>query len=561
MNSRHDSHVSDPQVPHSRPGLPEQASALLGLTRRGGQRSSWRTLRHRQFRMYFLGSVTSDFGTWLQNTAQVLLAYRLAHSAFAVGLVTCAQFSSPLVVGPWAGVMADRFGGRKTLLGTQVISGLIAVVLACLEFCGALGEWALVTGALLGGLAYTFALPARNVIVQRMVPEAETRPAYVMDAVSYNLGRAVAPPLSILLIWAAGYGWVFAANALTFAVFTITLIRAETDVPEPKMRSKVRDGFLIAKRNREILFLLLMVAAVTIADDPVLVLGPALASKLHVSGNWSGWFIAALGTGSVVGSLRRPRHIPDRLLVATALAGLGVCMVCFVSAPWVWVSFFAALGAGVTCLLANSMTRTLLSQRAGREHAGSVMAVFAIAWAGSKPLASLTDGLSAAHLGVQRTGIIFAIPAFMPLGYLLVKRLLAASRAARPEPAARPAVLPGQPVLPVPSGAPVRPALPASTGRRPQPALAMLSVMYGLFALSVLSALTMVSDRLHTRKPARHGPTAATARPHDVAAVHALMAEFPSGAAPASAYEQYAGIYAFEAELGDRQRPARCHAG
>ena len=68
------------------------------------------------FRFYFYGSVVSDLGTWLQNTAQVLLAYRLAHSVFAVALVTCAQFSSPLVLGPWAGVMADRFGGRKTLL-------------------------------------------------------------------------------------------------------------------------------------------------------------------------------------------------------------------------------------------------------------------------------------------------------------------------------------------------------------------------------------------------------------------------------------------------------------
>ena len=73
-----------------------------------------------------LGSVVSDFGTWLQNTAQVLLAYHLAHSALAVGLVTCAQFTSPLVLGPWAGVLADRIGGRQTLLLTQVASAAIA---------------------------------------------------------------------------------------------------------------------------------------------------------------------------------------------------------------------------------------------------------------------------------------------------------------------------------------------------------------------------------------------------------------------------------------------------
>ena len=96
---------------HSLPAAP------LRLARSGASRSAWRALRHQDFAFYFTGSVISNLGTWLQNTAQVLLAYHLAHSVFAVGLVTFAQFSSPLVLGPWAGVMADRFGGRRTLPG------------------------------------------------------------------------------------------------------------------------------------------------------------------------------------------------------------------------------------------------------------------------------------------------------------------------------------------------------------------------------------------------------------------------------------------------------------
>jgi MFS family permease len=532
-------------------GLPRKAAALLGLDRTQDQPFSWRTLHHSRFRLYFLGSVTSDFGTWLQNTAQVLLAYHLAHSAFAVGLVTCAQFSSPLVLGPFAGVMADRFGGRKTLLGTQIASAMIALALAILEFCGLLSEWTLVAGALLSGLAFTFALPARNVIVRRLVPENETRPAYVMDAVSYNLGRATAPPLSVLLILVAGYGWVFAANSLTFIIFTITLIRAKTDTPEPEVRSKVRDGFVIARNNRLILFLLLMVAAVTIADDPVLVLGPALASKLHVSANWSGWFIAALGGGSVLGSLRRPRHLPTLRLASTSLACLGVCMVCFVSIPWVWASFFAALGAGVSCLFANSMTRTLLSQEAGKKQAGAVMAVFAIAWTGSKPLASLLDGLAAGRFGVRTTGILFAIPAFVPLACFLIKLyvvpLWARFGSAHPQPVP-------QHVLAAP---PLQPALYAQGGRRP--ALAMFSVLTTLLALVVLSPLSTLSIRLETiasvrRRLAimrtRRRPAIAPVRPVDVLPAEAPMLELTCAAGPALPCDEHAGIHAFGPELG-----------
>lgn len=414
--------------------LPKPDSALLSITRSTERQPySWRILRNKNFRLYFYGSVVSDFGTWMQNTAQVLLAYRLAHSALAVGLVTCAQFSSPLVLGPWAGVMADRFGGRRTLLGTQVVAGLISALLAFGEFRGALTEWSLVGGALASGLAFTFALPARNVTVRRLVSAEETRPAYVMDAVSYNLGRAVAPPLTVVLVMSLGYGWAFAGNAATFALFTLALMLARHGTAEPERRSRVRDGFVVARRDRKILFLLLMVAAVTIADDPVLVLGPTLAHHLHASANWSGWFIAALGGGSVLGSLRRPRHLPNIQLAVYALAALGVCMIFFVATPSIWVSFAAAAGAGVSCLLANSMTRTLLSKAAGPERVASVMAVWAIAWAGSKPLASLTDGALAGWIGVTWTGVVLALPAFAPLAVLVV---LAYRRRRRTVPAA-----------------------------------------------------------------------------------------------------------------------------
>ena len=255
--------------------LRASTSEFLGLTRETGQRSSWRTLRHRSFRRYFCGSVVSDFGTWLQNTAQVLLAYHLSHSALAVGLVTCAQFTSPLVLGPFAGVLADRIGGRQTLLLTQVVAAAIAAALAVAEFCHVLTEWPLVCGALLGGLTFTFALPARNVTVRRLVPAADTRPAFVMDAVSYNLGRALAPPLTVLIVLTThGYGLAFAVNAVTFLVFTLMLILAGKGADaEPERRSRVKDGFVIARRNRRIMLLLLMVAAVTVADDPVQVLG------------------------------------------------------------------------------------------------------------------------------------------------------------------------------------------------------------------------------------------------------------------------------------------------
>jgi MFS family permease len=388
------------------------------------RRTPWHVLRgNRSFRWYFLGSVTSDVGTWMQNSAQVLLAYQLAHSVFTVGLVTFAQFTSPLVLGPWAGVASDRFGSRRTLLVTQLTSASVAAILASFDFVGLLNTRVLVTGAIVSGLAFTFALPARNVTVQRLVSADKLKPAFAMDSVSYNLGRALGPVLTMVLsLLGIGFGWAFAANSVSFIAFSgilwVVNMHAEA---EPERRSRVRDGFRIAWSDKRIRTLLFMVAAVTIADDPILVLGPALARQLHASPTWSGWFIAALGAGTVCGSFRRSKHQPAIRLAATALAALALCMLVFVFGHSMWISCAAAVGAGISCLVANSVTRTALAERAGPEQAAAVMAVWAIAWAGSKPFASLIDGALGTWIGPQWTGFLLALPALIPFLVIMVE--------------------------------------------------------------------------------------------------------------------------------------------
>ncbi len=119
-------------------------SGALPFRRAEGKSASWYVLKQRRFLVYFGGSLVSNLGTWLQNTAQMLLAYQLTHSAFAVGLITCAQFSGFLVVGPWAGALADRLGGRRVLIGAQFVSAAVAGTLAYMQFNGMLTERPLV---------------------------------------------------------------------------------------------------------------------------------------------------------------------------------------------------------------------------------------------------------------------------------------------------------------------------------------------------------------------------------------------------------------------------------
>jgi len=385
---------------------------------RPGRTASWHVLSQARFRGYFIGSLISNLGTWLQNTAQMLLAYQLTHSALAVGAVTCAQFSGAVLLAPWAATLADRLNGRRLLIGTQLLSAAIAGALAVLTFGGVLTERALIFGALGLGLAFAFALPLQTSMVPTLVPEADTKAAMAMNSVSYNAGRAVAPVLCVLVGTVVGLGWAFTLNAASFVVFAATLLVVRPDRAErPAQRQRAVSGIRIAVRRPRIMLLLAMVAAVTLVEDPVLVLGPSLARQMHMLASvWPGYFLSALGVGTVLGACLPARRLASSERAASERAAwsllmLALCMIVFVWGFSAWVSAAAAAGAGVAGLLTGSAAQSLLLRIAGPGMAVKVMALWAIAWAGSKPIASLTDGWLASTVGIRPAGIMLAAPA------------------------------------------------------------------------------------------------------------------------------------------------------
>ncbi len=455
--------------------------------------SSWQLLSQRDFRLYFFGSLASNLGTWLQSTAQVLIAYRLTHSVFAVGLIVSAQFSGMVIVSPWAAVLVTRLSPRAVLIATQFASAVIAILMAWRYLNGALGLHTLVVGALGLGFAYALALPVQTALVPSLVAKTDMADALRMNSVSYNAARALAPALSVLVIASLGPDIIFILNALSFILFIALLRRlpriahdtslrttlahlfhharraASTTLPPvirtpapsrlspgaaapaaitahpggPPLigpgqqesvaarpspppvtgpRARVTDGLVIALRHRRILLLLAIVAAVTLADDPVLVLSPALAHvRFHISGAWSGYFIAALGWGSVAGTLtptsaRYQGAQSASRYAAFSLLALGVSVVVFAAGFSPLTSLAAAIAAGAAGLFTGTAAQSALLRHqkdtaASVATVASVAALWAIAWAGTKPFASLIDGWLATHAGMLSASLALAAPA------------------------------------------------------------------------------------------------------------------------------------------------------
>lgn len=451
---------------------PARAQKPEVLPHRNNRHSSWQLLRQHQFRLYFMGSLISNLGTWLQSTAQIIIAYQFTHSVFTVGLIASAQFAGMVVVSPWAAVLASKYSPRTVLIGTQCASAVIAASMAFCYFYGILRLPELFFGALSLGFAYALALPVQTALVPELIGRANMTDALKMNSVSYNAGRALAPALSVLVLAFLGPDLIFILNAATFVTFALLLRRLDLFAADERLRvtlvtsirqarkmaanaltpvapglhspispgrttspqrsieltsverprARLRDGLDIALRNRRILLLLAIVAAVTLADDPILVLSPALAhTKLHVSNDWAGYFIAALGWGSVLGSLPPTSARNDggrraSRYAALSLLALGVSVVAFTRGFSPPATLAAAVAAGAAGLCTGTAAQTALlshqeKTKASLATAASVTALWAIAWAGTKPFASLLDGWLASHLGLMRASIILASPA------------------------------------------------------------------------------------------------------------------------------------------------------
>ena len=217
-----------------------------------------------------------------------------------------------------------------------------------------------------------------------------------------------------------GAGWAFALNAISFVVFAVTiLVVRPTSAATQARQANDWLGLRIAVWRPRILLLLAMVAAVTAADDPVLVLGPALARNvLAVSSVWPAYFLSALGLGTVLGALVPTKPSTARR-AAIPLLALAISVIIFAAGINVWLTLLAAIAAGVAGLLTGAATQALLLKTAGPRQATQVMTLWAIAWAGSKPLASLSDGLLAGWIGVRWTGVLLALPALIPIAIMI----------------------------------------------------------------------------------------------------------------------------------------------
>jgi MFS family permease len=394
------------------------------------RRSTLQVLVSRDFGVFFVGSSLSNVGTWFQNIAAGLLVYELTRSTLLVGAVNFAQFIGAFLLAPVAGAAADRFDRRRLLMISQLGAAVVGGGLAVLTALGLVNTPVVVLAASLLGLALAFMVPALLSLVPLLVPRADLDAAVSLNSVTFNLARAVGPVLGALVVERAGYALAFGLNAASFVAFVLALLlvrprrQERATGPRPKLLETVR---LI--RSRPLwLALLVSVMAVSTSTDPVNTLTPELAKDvfdgrdLHV-----GLLVGSFGGGATVtaialiGWVRRRRHA---LVGAMVVQGLGLASVAVApSLPWAMVGF-AVSGGGFLAAITRGTVR--LQAEVPDDQLGRVMALWSLAFVGTRPLAALVDGVAAELMGARGALVVLAVPVLVAAPW--VHRKLAGGR-------------------------------------------------------------------------------------------------------------------------------------
>src|SRR3954447_5666791 len=219
----------------------------MGRRMRGATKETFRSLSHRNFRLFFTGQLISQVGNWLTMITQTLLVLHLTDSGVAVGVLAACQFLPVLLFGPWTGLVADRSDKRRLLLIVQVFAMAQSCTLAALAFTGDPPVLAIYVVALAGGFATAFDNPARRAFVVEMVSEERVQNAVSLNSALMTSSRIFGPALAGLLVSTVGYGWCFAVDGISYvAVIAGLLMMRPSELrpaaPTRRAKGQVREG-------------------------------------------------------------------------------------------------------------------------------------------------------------------------------------------------------------------------------------------------------------------------------------------------------------------------------
>ena len=352
------------------------------------------SLHTRNFRLFFVGQLVSQTGTWLTMIAQTLLVLRLSHnSGVAVGALTACQFGPVLLLGAWAGAVADRADKRKLLLKLQALAMVQSLVLGVVVFAHAATVPVIFGLAMVQGVLTSFDNPTRRSFVVEMVPPTQVNNAVSLNSAVMTGSRVVGPAAAGLLVITVGFGWCFVLDAVSYLAVLWGLWQMRpaelfAAARTPRGKGQVREGLRYIRADRQLFVPLVMMALIgTLAFNFSVTIPLLVKTTLGGTDGTFTLLFSVLSLGSLVGALgtARRRVVTARQLVVAAI-GFGVAMFALAAAPNQPAAFAASVFLGLASIAFMTSSTAIVQVLAGPEYRGRVLAIQSMVFLGSTPI-------------------------------------------------------------------------------------------------------------------------------------------------------------------------------
>ena len=369
---------------------------------------TFQSLRHRNFRLFFIGQSISNSGNWLTSIALTLLVLRLTGSGIAVGWLAACQYGPILLLSPWGGALADRSDKRKLLFVTQGLEMAQSIGLAVLAFQPHPSYVALYALAIAGGIVLSLDNPLRRSFVTEMVPVDDRQNAVVLYSMIVNLSRIFGPALAGVLVTTLGYGWCFTVDAITYVavIACLAMMRPEEllRIPSrPRQAGEVRDGLRYLWSVPSLAITYAMLAAIGLLAYNFNVTLPLFVTHaLHGSDAEFTMMYSILSVGSLAAAFQVARR--NQVTVRHSIFGaaaLGVTLLALSASPSVSIAGVVAFAVGGASILYTTSTTALVQVRARPDMHGRLLAVQTIFLVGSSAVGGPISGWVADTFGAR----------------------------------------------------------------------------------------------------------------------------------------------------------------
>lgn len=397
-----------------------------------GVKTIFRSLRYRNYRLFFTGQSISLIGTWIQRIAMPWLVYDLTKSVFLLGLVGFAGQIPTFLLSPFAGVLTDRWNRYHIMIATQVLAMLQAIILTLLVFNKSIEVWHIILLSGFLGCINAFDTPARQSFVIKMVDKKEDLGnAIALNSSMVNGARLLGPSLAGILIATTGEGICFMLNALSYVFVIWSLLLMKVPPHEKKSQHKpvlkeFKEGFSYTFGFIPIKYTILLLALVSLMGMPYTVLMPVFAKEiLHGGSHTFGFLMGATGFGALTGALylaSRKNIIGLDKIIPLAAATFGLGLILFSFSRFFFISLVLLVIVGLGMMLQMASCNTMLQTIVDDNKRGRVMSFYTMAFMGTAPFGSLLAGSLAKIIGVPNTILIGGIVCV--LGAMLFTRKL-----------------------------------------------------------------------------------------------------------------------------------------